>query len=264
MKKKILTLIILFVVFYICKCTLFSKVNITDATTMIKDAITIIINQKIKLDQKENKEYIPNKEYTPVPISAIQLKEKNKRKIFKVGYTNDNVNVRKRPNTESDIICTLKPNTKIYFQKINEWSFIKIKKEIYYIKSEYISKELPIRRLKLTKEDLNYLYLVVGAEAEYRSKEGHKNVTYVVLNRVISNKFPNTVTEVIFQDNQFTTVANGMIYDVQVNENIRQDVNEAIEDYVLGCSASGALFFTTGSFKREYLFTDELGHNFYK
>ena len=61
-------------------------------------------------------------------------------------------------------------------------------------------------------EDVVYwLSHIINAEAGNQPLEGKIAVGNVVLNRVASPRFPNTVYEVIFQRGQFTPVSNGSI-----------------------------------------------------
>ena len=66
----------------------------------------------------------------------------------------------------------------------------------------------------------------------------------VVLNRVADERFPDTVEEVVFQYSgdtaQFSPVASGSYYRVQVTDETRQAVDRALlgEDY-----SEGALYF---------------------
>lgn len=68
-------------------------------------------------------------------------------------------------------------------------------------------------------EDVLYwLSHIIYAESGNQPLEGKIAVGNVVLNRVASSKFPNTVYEVIFQRNQFTPVSNGTIYATPTEE----------------------------------------------
>ena len=61
-------------------------------------------------------------------------------------------------------------------------------------------------------EDVVYwLSHIINAESGNQPLEGKIAVGNVVLNRVASSRFPNTVYEVIFQRGQFTPVSNGSI-----------------------------------------------------
>lgn len=58
-------------------------------------------------------------------------------------------------------------------------------------------------------EDAYLLAKIAMAEAEGEDVEGKALVILVVLNRVWSGKFPDSIPEVIFQDGQFSPVSNG-------------------------------------------------------
>ena len=59
------------------------------------------------------------------------------------------------------------------------------------------------------KDDSYLLCKIAMAEAESEGVKGKALVMLVVLNRVWSDEFPDTIEEVIFQKNQFSPVANG-------------------------------------------------------
>ncbi|MGI6561493.1 MAG: cell wall hydrolase [Clostridia bacterium] len=63
-----------------------------------------------------------------------------------------------------------------------------------------------------TQDDLYWLSRLIRAEAEGQPLFGQLAVGAVVMNRVYSKDFPDTVKEVIFQPKQFTPAANGTIY----------------------------------------------------
>lgn len=60
-------------------------------------------------------------------------------------------------------------------------------------------------------EDLYWLSRIISAESRGEPLVGQIAVGNVVLNRVASPKFPNSVYSVIFQRNQFTPASNGRI-----------------------------------------------------
>lgn len=131
------------------------------------------------------------------------------------------------------------------------------------------------QELVLSEEDKLILYKIVEAEAGCEDYIGKILVANVVLNRLQDSHFPNTVEEVVFQQEdgvtQFSPVANGR-YDAAVpDEDTIQAVEAALggEDY-----SEGALYFVA----RQYAdsanlkwFDDSLekvvihgGHEFYK
>ncbi len=68
-----------------------------------------------------------------------------------------------------------------------------------------------------TKDDVYWLSRIINAEAGHQSYEGKLAVGNVILNRVKSDKFPDTIKEVIFERSnnkaQFTPTTNGAIND---------------------------------------------------
>lgn len=58
-------------------------------------------------------------------------------------------------------------------------------------------------------EDSYLLAKIAMAEAESEDTEGKALVILVVLNRVWSNDFPNSIEEVIYQSGQFSPISNG-------------------------------------------------------
>lgn len=96
----------------------------------------------------------------------------------------------------------------------------------------------------LGQEDKDILLRIVEAEAGNQDEDGKLLVANVVLNRVDSEKFPDTVTKVVFQDElgvyQFSPVSNGRIWSVEVSE----ETKEAVERALAGDDISdGALYF---------------------
>lgn len=87
--------------------------------------------------------------------------------------------------------------------------------------------------------DKRLLAQLVTAEAKGEPYAGQVAVATVVLNRVDSNQFPNSIREVIYQPRQFTPVSNGAINQAPTASAIRA-VDEAIAFRGQG---AGSLFF---------------------
>lgn len=66
------------------------------------------------------------------------------------------------------------------------------------------------------------------AEAEGEPYEGKVAVANVVLNRLRSANYPDTIKEVIYQKSQFSPVRNGRLKRVSPNEDTIHAVNEAL------------------------------------
>ncbi|QZY55238.1 stalk domain-containing protein [Crassaminicella profunda] len=75
-----------------------------------------------------------------------------------------------------------------------------------------------------SEEDLYWLSRLVHAEAEDEPFDGKVAVANVIINRKYSDEFPNTIKNVVFDDNygiQFTPVGNGRIYKQPSGESIQ-------------------------------------------
>lgn len=62
---------------------------------------------------------------------------------------------------------------------------------------------------ELSANDISLIAKLISAEAENQPFEGKKLVASVILNRLDSEIFPNTVEEIIFQNDQFSVIKNG-------------------------------------------------------
>jgi N-acetylmuramoyl-L-alanine amidase len=83
--------------------------------------------------------------------------------------------------------------------------------------------EAPVKESKIEPVDPDVLILaqLIEAESGNQSFEGKMAVGTVVMNRVDSGKFPNTIKDVIFQKNQFSVVANGRIYNKPSSDSLK-------------------------------------------
>lgn len=97
-------------------------------------------------------------------------------------------------------------------------------------------------------DELEYLASCVEAEAGNQGLLGKRYVTAVVLNRVDSDKFPNTITEVIEQPKQFAVVSDGRINEVIPSE----ETYEAIQLELQNRTDYDILFFRTGKYHIGY------------
>lgn len=126
-------------------------------------------------------------------------------------------------------------------------------------------------RVFLNKEDYQCLLKIVEAEAGVCDEKGKILVANVVLNRMEDAAFPDTVKGVVYQNHQFSPVANGTIDQVEISKETEQAVARALtgEDY-----SQGALYFAARKlsdkdnmdwFDRNlcYLFEHD-GHEFFK
>lgn len=78
---------------------------------------------------------------------------------------------------------------------------------------------------KLSQEEVDLISRVVMAEAESEPLEGKLYVVDTILNRVDSERFPNTVREVIYQSWQFTSMWNGRYDRCSSNPELNDMIN---------------------------------------
>lgn len=99
-------------------------------------------------------------------------------------------------------------------------------------------------KIKLSSADKSVLLRIVEAEATGEDIKGKMLVANVVLNRVKSSKFPDTVEKVVFQKNgsvyQFSPIKDGRYYKVVISP----ETEKAVERVLNGEDESkGALYF---------------------
>lgn len=100
--------------------------------------------------------------------------------------------------------------------------------------------ELEAKKIHLSKTDKNILLRIVEAEATGEDIKGKMLVANVVLNRVNSDKFPDSVEEVVFAKRQFSPIRDGRYYRVSITK----ETEEAVERVLNGEDESkGALYF---------------------
>jgi len=99
-------------------------------------------------------------------------------------------------------------------------------------------------KVSLGAEETELLNRIVEAEAGNQDEDGRLLVANVVLNRVASEKFPDSVKEVILQETngsyQFSPVANGRIWRVKISDETAQAVERALSGEDI---SDGALYF---------------------
>jgi len=89
--------------------------------------------------------------------------------------------------------------------------------------------------------DLYQLARLIHAEAEGEPFIGKVAVGAVVVNRLKDSRFPNSITEIIFQPGQFSPVADGRLFSIT---NIDPDCIKAAQLALAGTDPTGgALYF---------------------
>ncbi len=96
------------------------------------------------------------------------------------------------------------------------------------------------KRKKKKREERAILERIVEAEAGDQDVKGRVLVANVILNRVKSKRFPNTVKGVVFAHRQFSPIRNGSYYRVSVSNKTKEAVRLALKGTDYSC---GALYF---------------------
>lgn len=82
----------------------------------------------------------------------------------------------------------------------------------------------------ISDSDLTLLALLTMAEAEGECEEGKRLVIDTVLNRVDSEHFPDTISEVIYQKSQFTSMHNGRFERCSLTDEVVRLVEEEVAE----------------------------------
>lgn len=93
---------------------------------------------------------------------------------------------------------------------------------------------LPTGQTNSSSNNVNLLARIINGEARGESYTGQVAVGAVVLNRVNSPSFPNTISGVIYQPGAFTAVSDG-----QINKPVVQSCYNAARDALNGWDPSG-------------------------
>lgn len=101
-------------------------------------------------------------------------------------------------------------------------------------------------RIEITQKEYENLLRIVEAEAGGEDIKGKMLVANVVLNRVEDHRFPDTVSEVIFQEVngrfQFSPIEDGRFYEVKISA----ETVEAVQHVLMGeDNSKGALYFAS-------------------
>lgn len=106
------------------------------------------------------------------------------------------------------------------------------------------TEEDPEPVISTTKADIELLALVTMAEAEGESEYGKRLVIDTILNRVDHPLFPNTISGVIYEPSQFSSMWNGRVDKCYV----RADIYKLVEQELKNRQNYDVIFFTAGRY----------------
>lgn len=177
--------------------------------------------------------------------------------------TKSEMNIYKEAKAGSSVIAKMYKNTVVSVEETETegWSKITSGSIVGYVEtSKLLFGTDAVERAKVTCangtrdaqkiEHINnekLLAALIYCEAGNQSYEGKVAVGAVVMNRVESSRFPNTIKSVIYQKGQFTPAMTGKLGRVLASGNIPSSCYEAARDALNGSNPIGnRLFFSTG------------------
>lgn len=185
-----------------------------------------------------------------------------------VAHINDGLNVRTEPSTDADIYGILPQGDEVEVLNVGEdgWACIDYEGFDGYVSTEFISIEFKLDagetmdEIKAreaaeaeAKRHVNYgayttdvdttmlLAALIYCEAGGESYEGKVAVGAVVMNRVRSPAYPDTIHGVIYASGQFTPAQSGKVNRVLEAGKIPQSCIDAAEEAISGVSNVGDL-----------------------
>lgn len=162
---------------------------------------------------------------------------------FSIGWypedMNKNINlVTEQAGFQSNELCLMEENQGLFEQGIRETSE---EERMQYIQlDEDCRRTAKVKKKPKKNNSTVILERIVEAEAGDQNLKGRILVANVILNRVKSKQFPNTVKGVVFAHRQFSPISNGSYYRVKVSPLTKKAVKKALKgtDY-----SKGALYF---------------------
>lgn len=180
----------------------------------------------------------------------------------------DALRVRKEPNEEAGVYGVIARDDELdVIEDLDGWVSVQYGKNKGYISEEYVDADFRIdygetieeiqareqkeaeKKAKLTENrgavtveatDEVLLAALIQCEAGNQPYEGQLAVGAVVMNRVRSGGYPNTVNGVIYASGQFTPALNGKVANVIEKGNIKTSCLQAAQEAIGGSSNVGA------------------------
>lgn len=123
-------------------------------------------------------------------------------------YSTANLNIRSEPHTESVILGNLPANTEVnVITTDNGWSTITLANGTAFVSADYLSDRPVINKwgITLSAEEKDLLARIAMLESGNQCDRGQQAVMEVILNRMKSDNWPDTLYSVLSQKRQFST-----------------------------------------------------------
>lgn len=181
----------------------------------------------------------------------------------------ETLRVRKEPNEESSILGLIAQDDALEVIEVrdDDWISVYFENEQAYVSAKYVTVDFHIdagetmesikkreEEAKAAKkkevananqaiiaeaDDLKLMAALIQCEAGSEPYEGKLAVGAVVMNRVRSGAYPNTISGVIYASGQFTPAMSGKVAKVYNNGNISESCYQAAQEAMAGVSNVG-------------------------
>ncbi len=196
---------------------------------------------------------------------------KNAKKVCKTyAYVQtDGLRIRNKANKKAKVLSVADKGDRLLFDKdakvVDGWVAVSVKAGDGYVSADYVKvklgttdavsmKELEAQQAKkesatqnaatsASSSDVTLLAAIIYCEAGSECYEGKVAVGAVVLNRVHSSSFANSISGVIYQRGQFGPASNGALARVLASGSISSSCRQAAADALAGSDPTGGKLF---------------------
>lgn len=185
----------------------------------------------------------------------------------------DGLRVRSKADEDAKILAVVDKGDKLVFNKkadkVEGWVAVTVKGSTGYVVADYVkvklgtTKAVSIEEIEAKKakeaaakassssaatqkapanasaDDMTLLAAIIQCEAGSECYEGKVAVGAVVLNRMRSSRYPNSISGVIYQSGQFSPARNGSLARVLASGNISSSCRRAAADALAGVDPTG-------------------------
>lgn len=178
---------------------------------------------------------------------------------------NTSANIRQEATTESPVVGGLgRGETANVIGEDNGWTEVSVAGIDGYIRSDLLvfgeeakvlqedvqtensQAEEAVAQVAAADGELDLLAAIIQCEAGGESYEGKIAVGAVIMNRVRSGQFPDSISDVVYQSGQFSPASSGILAST-LSQGARQDCYDAARDVLAGANNIGdRLYFNSG------------------
>lgn len=182
----------------------------------------------------------------------------------------ETLRVRKEPGLDAGVLGLLSEGEAVEaIAEQDEWVEVSYEGTTGYVSAEYVKVEFDLdvaesmeeilareaaekeakrnaqkEAVLATASELDILAALIQCEAGTEPYEGQIAVGSVVMNRIRSGGYPNTITDVIYASGQFTPASTGRLNSLILSGNIKESCRQAAQAVVSGtCNVGDALHF---------------------